>query len=68
MNAATIKYAFIGNAAQCLSKCAAQLVGPNGPSGLDGMVDTLAHELAEAVSDPLVRHGPMLVTTSSPSR
>ncbi len=47
-----IKYAFVGNAARCLSSCAAQNVGPNGNAGVDGMVSVIAHELEEATSDP----------------
>ncbi|MFN7926580.1 MAG: hypothetical protein U0Y68_01320 [Blastocatellia bacterium] len=47
-----IKYSFVGNAARCISACAAQSVGPNGNAGVDGMVSVLAHELEEAASDP----------------
>jgi Phosphate-induced protein 1 conserved region len=47
-----IKIAWAGNAAMCLSKCAAQTVSPNGNAGVDGMLDTVAHELAEATTDP----------------
>jgi hypothetical protein len=48
----TIKYAFVGNAARCLSACAIQSVGPNGNAGVDGMVSVIAHELEEATTDP----------------
>lgn len=48
----TVKYSFVGNAARCLSACAAQSVGPNGNAGVDGMLSVLAHELVETVSDP----------------
>ncbi|WP_243304491.1 EXORDIUM family protein [Geothrix oryzisoli] len=51
INGSDIKYAFIGNAAQCLSACAAQSIGPNGNAGVDGMVSVLAHELEEATTD-----------------
>ncbi|MBV9223074.1 MAG: hypothetical protein JOY85_03540 [Acidobacteriaceae bacterium] len=47
-----IKYAFVGNAYQCLNGCAAQSVGPNGNAGVDGMVSVLAHELEETNTDP----------------
>jgi phosphate-induced protein 1 len=47
-----IKYAFIGNAARCLSACAAQSTGPNGNAGADGMASIISHELEEAVTDP----------------
>lgn len=46
-----IKYAFIGNAARCITACAAQTVGPNGNPGVDGMVSVIAHELEEATTD-----------------
>lgn len=47
-----IKYSFVGNAARCLSSCAAQATGPNGNAGVDGMISVIAHELEEAASDP----------------
>ena len=47
-----IKYSFVGNAARCLSSCAAQSTSPNGNPGVDGMVSVIAHELEEAVTDP----------------
>lgn len=52
MSSADIKFAFIGNAARCLSSCAAQSAGPNGNGGVDGMVSVIAHELEEATTDP----------------
>jgi len=47
-----IKYSFVGNAARCLSGCAAQTISPNGNAGVDGMISVIAHELEEANSDP----------------
>jgi hypothetical protein len=47
-----IKYSFVGNAARCLSACAAQTTSPNGNAGADAMASILAHELEEAVTDP----------------
>jgi Phosphate-induced protein 1 conserved region len=47
-----IKYAFVGNAARCLSACAAQTTSPNGDAGADASASIVAHELEEAVSDP----------------
>ena len=47
-----IKYAFVGNAARCITSCAAQSTGPNGDAGADGSASILAHELEEAVTDP----------------
>ncbi len=47
-----IKYGFVGNAARCISSCAAQSTGPNGNAGADGMASIIAHEAEEAVTDP----------------
>ena len=47
-----IKYAFVGNAARCLSSCAAQSTSPNGNAGADAMASIISHELEEAVTDP----------------
>ncbi|MGZ3457009.1 MAG: hypothetical protein ACXU86_00730 [Archangium sp.] len=47
-----IKYAFIGNAARCISSCGAQSTGPNGNAGADAMAGEFAHELTETVTDP----------------
>ncbi|GLH74771.1 hypothetical protein GETHLI_32730 [Geothrix limicola] len=52
INGSNHRYAFIGNAARCITSCAAQSVGPNGNAGVDGMVSVLAHELEEATTDP----------------
>jgi hypothetical protein len=46
-------YAWVGNPEQlCPSFCAYQLDSPNGNAGADAMVSVIAHEAAEAVSDP----------------
>jgi len=47
-----IKYSFVGNAARCLSACAAQSTSPNDNPGVDGMLSVIAHELEEAATDP----------------
>ena len=47
-----IKYAFVGNSDRCPNSCEMQAVSPNGNSGADGMASIMAHEAAEAVSDP----------------
>jgi Phosphate-induced protein 1 conserved region len=52
LSGSDIKYSFVGNAARCISGCAAQTGGPNGNAGVDGMVSVIAHELEEATSDP----------------
>jgi hypothetical protein len=51
---ANVKYSFVGNANRCLASCAPQTVSPNNNPGVDGMVSVLAHELVEALSDPLL--------------
>jgi hypothetical protein len=52
INGSNHHYAFVGNAARCITSCAAQSVGPNGNAGVDGMVSVIAHELEEAATDP----------------
>jgi hypothetical protein len=52
IGSADIKYSFVGDAARCLSGCAAQSTSPNGNPGADGMVSVVAHELEEAATDP----------------
>ena len=47
-----IKYSFVGNAARCITSCAAQSTGPNGNAGADGMASIISHELEETVTDP----------------
>lgn len=48
-----IKYGWVGNAASlCPNSCGVRSVSPNGNPGVDAMVSVVAHELAEAVSDP----------------
>jgi phosphate-induced protein 1 len=48
----TIKYSFVGDAARCITACAAQTTGPNGNAGADGMASIIAHEAEEAATDP----------------
>jgi len=49
-----IKSGFVGNPERCLSGCARNRVtSPNDNLGADGMVNTIAHEFEEAVTDPL---------------
>lgn len=50
---ATIKYSFVGNPDKCPSACSAQSTGPNANAGADGMASIIAHELEEAVTDPV---------------
>ena len=47
-----IPISFIGNSARCLSACAVQSTSPNNNAGADGMVNIIAHELAEIMNDP----------------
>ncbi|CAI5534825.1 unnamed protein product [Closterium sp. Naga37s-1] len=53
-----LKLAFIGHPGRCLRSCAAPSISrkggrsPNGDRAMDAMVSILAHELAEATSDP----------------
>ena len=55
-----IKFGFVGDPTHCGSVapyftplvCEAQLTGPNGSSGADGMTSLVAHETEESVTDP----------------
>jgi hypothetical protein len=47
-----IKYSFVGDAARCISSCAAQSTSPNNNPGADGMLSVIAHELEETATDP----------------
>jgi hypothetical protein len=51
-----IKYGFIGNPDRCPSGCEIQTTGPNSPAtnvgGADGMINVIAHEQFEAITDP----------------
>jgi hypothetical protein len=52
ISSADIKYSFVGDAARCITSCAAQSTSPNGNAGVDGMISVIAHELEEAATDP----------------
>ena len=52
INGADIKYSFVGNSDHCNGGCAAQVISPNNDSGADGMINVIAHELEESISDP----------------
>jgi hypothetical protein len=47
-----VRYAFVGNAARCITSCAIQSTSPNGNPGVDGSISVLSHELEEATTDP----------------
>lgn len=50
---ATIKFALVGDPTGAnLRRCAPQSVGPNGDAGADAMVNVIAHEIDESVTDP----------------
>jgi hypothetical protein len=52
-----MKYGWVGDAStQCPNSCTGFGSGPspNGNKGADGIISVLAHEIAEAVSDPLL--------------
>lgn len=56
-SAGHVRYSFVGNAARCITSCAAQSVSPNNNPGVDGMISVIAHELEEANTDPDPRSG-----------
>ncbi|KAL2916241.1 hypothetical protein HK105_204332 [Polyrhizophydium stewartii] len=56
-----IYYAHVGHPARCLDGCAPKLnrhKSPNGLIGTDALLSVMAHEIAEAVSDPYVDGNP----------
>jgi hypothetical protein len=57
-NGDDIKYSFVGNPDRCPNSCEEQTQSPNNNSGADGIVNILAHELEESISDPDVGTGP----------
>lgn len=52
INGKDIKYSWVGNPDRCITSCAQQSPGPNNNSGGDGLVNIIAHEMEEAISDP----------------
>ena len=55
LGSTNIKFSFVGDAqGPSLGACAAQSVSPNGDAGADAMASVIAHELEEAVTDPLL--------------
>jgi hypothetical protein len=52
MGGTDIKFAFVGNPDRCPNSCEMQTMSPNSDSGADGMASIMAHEAAEAVTDP----------------
>ncbi|CAI5995395.1 unnamed protein product [Closterium sp. NIES-65] len=47
-----VAYALVGHHGLCPEKCGAKPSSPNGKPWLDAMVSTVAHEIAEAATDP----------------
>lgn len=53
IDGSTIKFGYIGDpTGPKVTLCIPSAVSPNGDAGADAMVSTIAHELAEAVTDP----------------
>lgn len=53
INGVDIKYAFVGNPDRCPQACEPQFpMSPNNNPAADGMVNVMAHELVETISDP----------------
>ncbi|GJP62478.1 hypothetical protein CLOP_g19534 [Closterium sp. NIES-67] len=50
-------YSLVGHHGQCPDGCGAQNTSPNGNPAIDATVSTIAHEIAEAASDPDARSG-----------
>ena len=52
INGQDIKFGFVGDPAQCPSACSIQSTTPNDNFTADSMANLIAHELAEATTDP----------------
>ncbi len=52
-SASGYKFAFVGVPPSSCTGCYAQSSSPNGDAGIDGAVSVVAHELAEAATNPL---------------
>lgn len=51
-----VQYSLVGNPTACIYGCAPSdniKVSPNGDTGVDAMLSVFAHELTEAISDPI---------------
>ncbi|GJP50112.1 hypothetical protein CLOM_g9252 [Closterium sp. NIES-68] len=47
-----VVYSLVGHHGQCADGCGAQSTSPNGNPAIDATVSTIAHEVAEAATDP----------------
>ncbi|CAI7839411.1 unnamed protein product [Closterium sp. NIES-53] len=52
-----VVYSFVGHHGQCPDSCGAQSTSPNGNPGIDATISTIAHEIAEAATDPDCANG-----------
>ncbi|CAI7843000.1 unnamed protein product, partial [Closterium sp. NIES-53] len=52
LNSKPVVYSLVGHHGRCPKNCGAQRTSPNGNPGLDATVSTIAHEIAEAATDP----------------
>ncbi|CAI5928423.1 unnamed protein product [Closterium sp. NIES-65] len=53
----SIVYSLVGHHGLCRGNCGAKQTSPNGKPWLDAMVSTIAHEIAEAATDPNASSG-----------
>ncbi|CAI6001955.1 unnamed protein product [Closterium sp. NIES-64] len=57
MGANPVIYSFVGHHGQCADGCGGQTTSPNGNPAIDATVSTIAHEIAEAATDPDAANG-----------
>ncbi|CAI7843036.1 unnamed protein product [Closterium sp. NIES-54] len=57
MGANQVIYSFVGHHGQCADGCGGQTTSPNGNPAIDATVSTIAHEIAEAATDPDAANG-----------
>ncbi|CAI7733542.1 unnamed protein product [Closterium sp. NIES-54] len=57
LNSKPVAYSLVGHHGLCPGNCGAKQTSPNGKPWLDAMVSTIAHEIAEAATDPNASSG-----------
>ncbi|GJP50111.1 hypothetical protein CLOM_g9251 [Closterium sp. NIES-68] len=57
MGSNPVIYSLVGHHGQCAEGCGGQSTSPNGNPAIDATVSTIAHEIAEAATDPDAQNG-----------
>ncbi|GJP43104.1 hypothetical protein CLOM_g2601 [Closterium sp. NIES-68] len=57
MESDAVVYSYVGHPGQCPGSCGVRSTSPNGKPAIDAMLSVIAHEVAEAATDPDVQSG-----------